>query len=306
MSEQIPHSGIHHDEYPIETFDNTPLPEAVERGLVNPTPDTPADLAPAPEKPKRNKLLIGGSIGLAGAVLAAGAIMGIKAADGSNNASPEKDPKQTTQTPEATPSPSATPEQQLTAQSIEIPASLTPEQIGVAVIQDRLSLWEMAGATDSNTTAWLHAPSADAFTLDLGQQNADKFAQALFIDGWQADASLTKFVTAEKMSNVGSVENFFKTNHITADQKATFPMDFEAYKRSVSVDPGDVTVLSQQTDTITLSILATEHDNADRNRLSSSLKGNKQDIEGNRFKATVTLKNVNGVEKIAAISIANP
>ncbi len=306
-SEQIPHSGIHYGERPVDEFDNTPLPEAVERGLVNPTPDTPAGLAPAPEKPKRNKLLIGGSIGLAGAVLAAGAIIGIKtAAGGSNNTSPEKDPKQTTQTPEATPTPTATPEQQLTVQSIEIPANLSPEQLGVALIQDRLSLWEMAGATDANTTAWDQSPNLDAFTLDLAQQNADKFSQALLVEGWQSNPSLVSFSAAEQKFNAHILDNFWKTNHITADQKATFPMDFAPYKRSVSVNPAEVTVVSQQGDTITLSVLATEHENRDRNRIGTTLSKDNPDIEGNRFKATVTLKNVNGVEKIAAISITNP
>jgi hypothetical protein len=247
VSERIPHSGIHHDEHPVETFDNTPLPEAVERGLVNPTPDTPADLERAEqsdltENKSHKKLVIGGAAFLAGAAVIAGSVIGLKAAgDAPKNAAPEKDPKSTSQTPEATPTLSAAPEQQLTVQSIEIPANLSPEQLGVTLIQDRLSQWEMAGATDANTTAWLQAPSADAFTLDLAQQNADVFSQALLVEGWQSDPSLISFSAAEQKFNAHILDNFWKTNHVTASDKADFPMDFAPYKRSISVAAADVT-----------------------------------------------------------------
>jgi hypothetical protein len=310
VSEQIPHSGIHHDEHPVDEFDNTPLPEAVERGLVNPTPNTPAGLEPTDptEKKSHKKLVIGGAAFLAGAAVIAGSVIGIKAAgDAPKNTAPAPDPKATSQTPEATPTPSSTPEQPLTVQSLEIPANLTPEQLGVTLIQDRLSQWEMAGATDANTTAWHQAPNLDAFVLDLGQQNADKFSQALFVDGWQTDSSLASFSAAEQKSNAHTVENFFKTNHVTASEKAEFPMDFKPYNRSISVAPADVKFVSQSPGEITLSILATEHDNKDRNRIGTTLSNDNQaQIEGNRFRANVTLKNVNGIEKIAAISITNP
>lgn len=214
-------------------------------------------------------------------------------------------------TPEATPTNTpSTGEKEISPASIEIPAGLSPEQLGVTLIQDRLSQWEMAGATDANTDTWSNkqgSDAKDAYTLELADKNATTFADSLFIDNWESEPSLKQFKKIEHDINLQSVEYFFKTNHTTASQKAEFPTDFEAYKRTVTVDPADVTVVSQDADSITLAIIATEHDNKDRNRVGNELSnGNPAQVEGEKYKATVTLKNVNGVEKVASYSITNP
>lgn len=125
--QQIPHSGNLPEqlrEQPVQDFDNTSLPEAVERELLQ-TPTSPASLPeaqPAPEQTKKGKkgLVIGVSAGLAGAALVAGSIIGLNAAAGGAEEpeAPVADPKGTTEvTPE--PTASAEPEDKRTPEQIE-------------------------------------------------------------------------------------------------------------------------------------------------------------------------------------------
>lgn len=104
VREQIPHSGIHHDETPVRDFDKTPLTEAVEQGLIE-TPDSPAALLePTTEKP-RSRWSVGQKIGAAAAtvVVGAGALIGAKAFGGDSTPAPERNPAAS-----ATPTPGAT------------------------------------------------------------------------------------------------------------------------------------------------------------------------------------------------------
>ena len=125
--QQIPHSGNLPEqlrEQPVQDFDNTSLPEAVERELLQ-TPTSPASLPeaqPAPEQTKKGKkgLVIGVSASLAGAALVAGSIIGLNAAAGGAEEpeAPVADPKGTTEvTPE--PTASAEPEDKRTPEQIE-------------------------------------------------------------------------------------------------------------------------------------------------------------------------------------------
>ena len=87
--EQTPHSGVHHGERPVREFD-TPLPDAVEQGLIQ-TPDSPASLVsnPAEKKGRWKKPVAVGTLVLA----AAAGTFGIgRATSGGNSASPEAEP----------------------------------------------------------------------------------------------------------------------------------------------------------------------------------------------------------------------
>lgn len=56
VTEQIPHSGVHHGETPVRDFDNTTLGEAVDRRLIK-TPSSPAELtSPAEHRSSGNIL----------------------------------------------------------------------------------------------------------------------------------------------------------------------------------------------------------------------------------------------------------
>lgn len=299
-SEQIPHSGIHHDEYPVNEFDNTPLPEAVERGLVKPMPDTLAGLEQieSTEKKSHKKLIIGGAAFLAGAAVIAGSVIGIKAAgDAPNNTPPAPDPKATSQTPEATPTPSSTPEQQLTVQSLEIPAGETPEQLGVAFVQDRFSKWEMAGATPEVEKLWGTASgSTGDFVTAQAANSAPIFGDALFVPGYQSDPRLSGFVADQAKSNAHSLESWLLT------YQSGDPADLQPYNRGLTVE--STKVVSQDANGLTIAVAATEHDNAAKNRMGTTYASSfTSQVNGNKILITLTLTQVNGTEKISAMTI---
>lgn len=301
-SEQIPHSGIHHDEHPVDEFDNTPLPEAVERGLVNPTPDTPAGLEstdptdPA-EKKSHKRLVIGGAAFLAGAAVIAGSVIGIKAAsDAPKNTPPAPDPKATSQTPEATSTPTANAEV-LTVKSLEIPAALTPEQLGTTFVQDRLTRWDMAGSVggDQLQKDWIRTTLADKdFLAPTIAKNGDTFADALFVSNWRENPDLVKWVDQEKRSNLNGLELWLKT------YKSGDSNDIEPFSRTSTVE--STTVISQTADTVSTSSAATEHTNADKNRAVKLDPGIAM-IDGNKITVNTTFQLVDGSWKISVLDI---
>lgn len=81
QEEQVPHSGVHFDEKPVEDFDNTSLQEAVDQGLLQPLPETIHPLDPVDEPTTRHR---GRTLGIgAGALLLSGGIFfGISHANG--------------------------------------------------------------------------------------------------------------------------------------------------------------------------------------------------------------------------------
>jgi hypothetical protein len=300
-AEQIPHSGIHHDERPVDEFDHTSLPEAVERGLVNPTPDTAAELEPAEqasstEKKSHKKLVIGGAAFLAGAAVIAGSVIGLKAAgDAPKNTPPAPDPKATSQTPEATPT--AAPEV-LTVASLEIPAGLTPEQLGQTLVADRLSAWAMAGSIPDVQNQWLDYVSSGkgstgAFVDGQVATNGAFFAEALFVPGFKSDALLTDQVSGWTKQNATLLEDWLLTYN------SHDPKDLEPFNDYFTVE--STTVVSQTTDSITLAIAATDHNNAAQNRIGSQYDPGAVALDGYKFVMTVTLTSVGGAEKISAI-----
>ena len=79
---QIPHSGVHGDEFPVKEFDNTTLAEAVDQGKLT-TPTGVDFLITPPEKKgfsKKQKLIAG----ISGAALALGIGAGLKSMNNSD------------------------------------------------------------------------------------------------------------------------------------------------------------------------------------------------------------------------------
>lgn len=111
----VPHSGNLGLEQPVRVFDNTPLADAVDAGLVI-TPSSPATLAPAPPimpptetspvdtdpQPQRRKAgKIGAVIG-AGAVVLAGGIFALRGGDDTSETKPSTVPTVSVETTQPT------------------------------------------------------------------------------------------------------------------------------------------------------------------------------------------------------------
>lgn len=329
----VPHAGsskVPEDvrEVPYREFDNTSLPEAIAKDLVaeqlpegvtpaallEPTTESQsettetkqADSEVDPTKKSKKGLVI--TLG-AGALVVAGAvasIFGFNSAshnDGSKNEPPQSDPKATSQSPEASPSPSAsTTEKELSVASIEIPANLSPEQTGEAII-DRFSEWNMAGATVENQAVYLGGNTALPTTL--AGQNAELFTQALFTEG-PKDDNTQKVIAYQTNSNASNIEDWFKTYHADEDSKATFPQDTEPYTRTMEVDPNGVTA-TPNADTTSFSITVTEHEDL-KNRIGDPTSNiyESTPVEGNKFIANATTKVIDGKVKIVSIEFVNP
>ena len=209
-SEQIPHSGVHHDEHPVDEFDNTPLPEAVERGLVNPTPDTPAELAPTDptDKKSRKKLVIGGVAFLAGAAVIAGSVIGVKAAgDAPKNAAPAPDPKATSQTPEATPTAAV---EAIDPRQFDMPLNATPEELGQKYAE--LSTATYAGdLTPAVYEAFINDNSgitSQEYAQKVATKNVTALFDAQYIPNWRDDPNLAGAFRFATDANAARVFNY--------------------------------------------------------------------------------------------------
>lgn len=189
----------------------------------------------------------------------------------------------------------------LTVQSLEIPATLTPEQVGTTLIQDRLSAWHMAGANDETHKEWLaYNPSGKTvsevnaeFTNQKAAGYGAIFAEALFIPDYQADAQLNAIATALEGINSSNLESYFITHS-----------EANVYTSSRTVE--STTFISQTADSLTLKINGTEHNNAAQNRIGTKYDPNEIEVNGSRSVITVTLKLIDGTYKIAQFGMSYP
>lgn len=187
----------------------------------------------------------------------------------------------------------------LTVKSLELPATLTPEQLGTTFVQDRLSQWEMAGSVggDQLQKDWVKTNLADKdFLAPTIAKNGDTFADALFVSNWRENPDLVKWVDQEKRINLASLETWLKT------YKSGDSNDVEAYKSGVTAE--STTVVTQSGDAVTISVAATEHDNADKNR-AVTLDPGIALIDGNKMTVNATFQLVNGAWKISALDITS-
>lgn len=297
----VPHTGQlegNLQELPKKRF-NKPLNRAYSEGLI----ETPEDARKLKPWYKRTVTYIGaGAVVVAAGALTVGGML-IPKGDDAKNSGPDKDPKATSQptsTPEATPT--QAPEKELSVASIEIPANLSPEQTGEAII-DRLSEWNMAGATIENQAVYLGGDTALPTTL--AGQNAELFTQALFTEG-PKDDNTQKVIAYQTNSNASNIEDWFKTYHADEDSKATFPQDTEPYTRTMEVDPNGVTA-TPNADTTSFSITVTEHEDL-KNRIGDPTSNiyESTPVEGNKFIANATTKVIDGKVKIVSIEFVNP
>lgn len=252
VAEQVPHSGVHHGERPVDTFDNTPLKDAVEQRLVNELPETPAELVDHATESKRRRPLVWISVGTAAVVVTAGAIVGVNLANehAGGNAYPEKDPKGTGQTPEASSTPTESYQAAPTAEqlaSYNIPANATPEQMALAYTKMQS---DIRGALLKPATyhEWAVLTGDNGMTA---QGAAQKIAEA-----W-----VKPFFDAQYEENYMSVTNLQAQYNSTANAVAINVNNYTgegSVQDALTVD-NNVTVLHLDTHERQLQISQTEH-----------------------------------------------
>lgn len=303
VSEQpVPHSGKLPDalrEHPVNDFDNTTLPEAFEQGHLA-TPDSPAPLVDHHLSPKsRRGLVLGLGAGAAGLAVAAGAVFGVNAL----NAAPKPEP--TAAAPanpsdtapssngEASPDAAANPEAlPVTTEAYEISGDLSPEQAVRTFVNDRLSPWSMAGATQETVDGYFASGGSSEYTKTVAAKNAEIIADAVLVPGWRSDEKLSQYVDFEQGSNAMILETWILT------KESGLPQDKEPYIHDIEVD--SVRLISSDEDSAEVDVTATERDNSDLNRGSQLLEG--RFTNGNKIAGRVSIEKVENTWKAGAIS----
>ena len=189
-------------------------------------------------------------------------------------------------------------EKPLTIASLELPASLTPEQLGSTFIQERLTQWGASGQTDANRNAWLKNTQTEHIFIENTITNsvADTFADALLVSNWRDITALRNWVDRQKGINTACLELWFRT------YKSGLSEDVEPYESGSTV--ALTTVISQQTaGTMSIAIHTTEYDNASKNR-AVKLDPNVSAINGNRYIVNASLQLDNGHWKISTLEFS--
>lgn len=204
--EQVPHSGIHHDERPVREFDNTPLSDApiaheLPEGVT--TEHLPSDLRVGGEEEQKSKkgLMIGAGTGLAALALGGALFAGLGRGGSSNNTAPRTETGTSapaTPTPEATPSAAATvnpdlykgrvnpetlvnmtPEQLVKAAQITPADAPTPQKYAELVIQ-KLDMWANAGMTPKELAQFPAATNPMGYAPAMQAKYDTAFGEGLF------------------------------------------------------------------------------------------------------------------------------
>ena len=213
----------------------------------------------------------------------------------SQEANPTETPSATsTSTPDTTPSPEVTqsPEAELSVEKLRVPTGLDAETLGKTIVEDRFDAWDNAGANDSLLARIKKAGLAwGEFLPIVAKENAQIFADALYIDGWQSNDNLSNYVKGEEETNLATLDAYKST----AWNKDEHPENIEPYRQWSTVE-SVIELGSSGGDERTLEITYTSHDNSDKNMIESNTRtGN------NTF--TITFKAVDGFEKIVSINI---
>lgn len=294
--EQVPHSGVHHGERPVDEFDKTDLAEAAERGLVNPVPDTPAELVPEKAKKSRRGLLIGATATVAGAAIVAGSWLGVKAATdaGAESEAPAPNPNETSLIEES-PAPEETTapiEQELTLEQQiaekQIPAGLSPEEYATALFE-RQTDWANAGANDDLVIRSVEANlSWEEFLPQVVEENAAVFIPALFGPNWRDSEQVVEYVDAMKRMNLTTLQNYVGT----AWNQNERPENIEGYR--TWREPSDPRLVIDEGNGRSFQIMVMEFDNS----VNNSIDDNVIEAYNGRIKLLLSTSVIDGVEYI--------
>lgn len=254
-----------------------------------------------PETPKKkwslkNTLLVGGA-GIALVATAAG--VGISASN-----SGEKPPTETeTSAPidsgnefAAEKGNNITPEYEFTADLMSIPAGLSDEEYAVQFL-DKLTKWNMAGATDETYVSWQDSGYSDTIQSDMAAQNLQIVKEAhLFSPDGLNDSNVKLFLQNETLVNEGYLQGWLSTYN-QPGAKPT-PGQLEAF--NATQDFNSVVVVSTSSTGRELIISGTQHNNASQNMVGQS--ENIVHQNGLPFEFHITTTIVDGFEEISTIT----
>ncbi|MCX2746265.1 hypothetical protein OOZ51_00360 [Arthrobacter sp. MI7-26] len=148
----------------------------------------------------------------------------------------------------------------MSADTLKLPAGLSPEQVGKTFVQDRLSQWYMAGATIENRKQWLAADDSDAYCAELADKNGDMFADKLLVPGWRDIPALANWVKNVRAINASRINLYFKTSgHNDA-------RDLEPYKAWVVASAASSSNITGEGGQVT--VTGVDMDNSSKNRAS--------------------------------------
>lgn len=179
---------------------------------------------------------------------------------------------------------------EFTRENLEIPADLDPQGVGEAFWQ-RMSWTASAGGTADTAKLWWGDDPSKYNAIDrdkrdlypIADKNATLFADSVFEKGWEDNPNLVQTRNGIKKTDEQDLELYVLTAPEAGD-----PGDVEPYKRTMELD-GDVTVVSQDTNTATIKTTVVEHDNHDKNR-ADYFTDNGVNIDGNTFDVQITYK----------------
>lgn len=240
-----------------------------------------------PEQPRnknRKKTLFSvGAVGLAGALLAGGAWLLPRG---------NSEPSVTEPVPtEPTEQPSESAEQpvdngEYTVESLEIPANLSTEQLADIIIEDRITSWLNAGATnDLYRVARESGDPWDVIVERVSAENRDLFADAIFVEDWRNNPQLMESAETFREGNWSRLGLYASTAFKTDGPKVE---GFRSWMKVNSVTE------TQEGDSRILEINATEYDNREAAGINLE-SGTPNGVW------TFTLVVEDGVEKIASI-----
>jgi hypothetical protein len=181
----------------------------------------------------------------------------------------------------------------LTVKSVEIPAGLSTLQTATDFVND-ISNWGEAGRTDANDIAIVKSEKTPG---TIAAANKEIYKQGLFAPyatGSQIDTTVNNLAAIN--SNI--VEDWFIT------YKSDDPADIQPFEQTMSIDPSVAPVAtpgSDNTETITFS--AIEKNNAADNRIGTKYDPSELTINGEKVTGSVTLEDIDGVEKVSDYSL---
>lgn len=248
----------------------------------------------------KKKLLIG-SAGIAlTAVIGTG--IGLGMVKGGN-----KTPQVTTSSVPATPEVTTnsvdkkgnnvTPEYQFTSESISIPSGLSDQEYATRVV-DVLTKWDMAGANDANYDKWVDSGMSLSFPNEIATQNKSIVKESNFFSkGGYDDPGIKNFSEGEPIANEGFVHSWLVTYNKPGNKPALGQT--EAFNATNSMDSVVNSNLSSDSGGRTLIIHGTQHNNSEKNTISSHQ--NIAEENGLGFNFVISTVIVGGLEEINSL-----
>ncbi|WP_159879293.1 hypothetical protein [Plantibacter sp. T3] len=182
----------------------------------------------------------------------------------------------------------------MTAESLVMASTLTPEELAVAYVEGHLSQWAMMGATAENRTAYFESGGDFAVIQDIATENAALVASSTFIGNWKESPQLLEYVSNLQQLNGASLELWFKTSDDPNRND-------EPYRTWIEVNSGTTAQQNPDGSTV-LTTDATSYNNADKNR-AKELNPNTLNFSAEPITYTTTFQTVDGQFRVSGIQV---